>query len=139
MREVDGRAFDVTSAVEWVGAEQAHQAVGIELVDAAEQRLQVADTKVAGPGFERVSEEEANHDLSEREVEILEHVAHGAINLEISESLMIAENTVKVHMHNILGKLRLRNRQQAAAYALRTGIVSEDAFRNDDREEINSW
>ena len=85
------------------------------------------------------SEDSAAHDLSEREIEILGHVVHGATNLEISEALTIAENTVKVHMRNILGKLQLRNRQQAAAYALRTGIVSEDAFRNGEREDINSW
>ena len=99
----------------------------------------VSDLSQLVPDAAASSEEEANHDLSEREVEILEHVVHGATNLEISESLMIAENTVKVHMRNILGKLQLRNRQQAAAYALRTGIISEDALRNGDRGEINSW
>ena len=68
-----------------------------------------------------------DHDLSERELEILNLVSHGATNQEISESLTIAENTVKVHMRNILGKLQLRNRQQAAAYALKTGLVVHDA------------
>ena len=84
------------------------------------------------PGDADPSEDESGHDLSEREVEILRHVVHGATNLEISESLMIAESTVKVHMRNILGKLQLRNRQQAAAYAIRTGIVSDAEFRNSD-------
>ena len=68
-----------------------------------------------------------DHDLSERELEILNLVSHGATNQEISESLTIAENTVKVHMRNILGKLQLRNRQQAAAYALKTGLVVHEA------------
>ena len=67
-----------------------------------------------------------DHDLSDRELEILNLVSHGATNQEISDSLTIAENTVKVHMRNILGKLQLRNRQQAAAYALKTGLVVHD-------------
>ena len=75
-------------------------------------------------------EDEAAHDLSEREMEILAHVVQGATNLEISESLTIAENTVKVHMRNILGKLQLRNRQQAAAYALKSGIISDVEFHS---------
>ena len=66
--------------------------------------------------------------LSRRELEILEHVARGATNLEIGEALIISENTVKVHMRNILGKLQLRNRQQAAAYALKSGIVGDFDF-----------
>lgn len=68
------------------------------------------------------------HDLSQRELEILQLVAQGSTNAEIAESLVIAENTVKVHMRNILGKLQLRNRQQAAAYALQTGIVNDLVF-----------
>lgn len=87
------------------------------------------------PGEPDASEDEPAHDLSEREVEILGHVVHGATNLEISESLIITENTVKVHMRNILGKLQLRNRQQAAAYALKTGIISDTEFRSVDDEE----
>ena len=68
------------------------------------------------------------HDLSQRELEILRLVAHGHTNAEIAESLIIAENTVKVHMRNIFGKLQLRNRQQAAAYALQSGIVADLVF-----------
>ena len=67
-------------------------------------------------------------DLSNRELEILKHVARGSTNLEIAEALTITENTVKVHMRNILGKLQLRNRQQAAAYAIRAGLVSDFEF-----------
>ena len=97
----------------------------------------VSDLSHLVPGETDQSEDEAGHDLSEREVEILGHVVHGATNLEISESLTIAENTVKVHMRNILGKLQLRNRQQAAAYALKTGIISEAEFRSGDHEKLD--
>jgi len=62
--------------------------------------------------------------LSEREAEILKLVAKGATNKEIAERLIIAENTVKVHVKNILAKLQLRNKQQAAAYAVQRGLVT---------------
>jgi DNA-binding NarL/FixJ family response regulator len=64
-------------------------------------------------------------ELSEREAEILKLVAKGATNKEIAERLIIAENTVKVHVKNILAKLQLRNKQQAAAYAVQQGFVTE--------------
>ncbi len=64
-------------------------------------------------------------DLSMREIEILRLVAGGATNKEIAQNLIIAQNTVKVHMKNILEKLQLRNKQQAAAYAVKKGLVPE--------------
>ena len=68
---------------------------------------------------------EVKDGLSEREVEILKLLVGGNTNKEIAETLFITENTVKVHMKNILGKLQLRNRQQAAAYAVKQGLVTE--------------
>ncbi len=65
------------------------------------------------------------NDLSERETEILKLLAKGATNKEIAGTLFITENTAKVHLKNILQKLRLRNRQQAAAYAVQEGLVTE--------------
>ena len=62
---------------------------------------------------------------SERETEILKLLAKGATNKEIAETLFIASNTAKVHIKNILHKLQLRNRQQAAAYAVQQGLVTE--------------
>ena len=70
-------------------------------------------------------ETEVKDNLSERETEILKLLAKGATNKEIAERLFIAENTTKVHLKNILGKSRLRNRQQAAAYAVQEGLVTE--------------
>jgi DNA-binding NarL/FixJ family response regulator len=60
--------------------------------------------------------------LSPRETGVLEHVVQGKSNKEIAAALDIAENTVKNHLKNILEKLHLENRVQAAAYALRKGI-----------------
>lgn len=55
--------------------------------------------------------------LSLREKEVLRLVAKGATNKEVANTLFICENTVKVHMRNILDKLQVHNRQQASALA----------------------
>jgi len=62
-------------------------------------------------------------DLTSRELEILQLVAGGLSNTEIAERLFIVEGTVKNHLHNILEKLHLKNRVQAATYAIREGLV----------------
>ncbi|HSD67636.1 MAG TPA: LuxR C-terminal-related transcriptional regulator, partial [Vicinamibacteria bacterium] len=56
-----------------------------------------------------------------------ELVAHGKSNKEIASALSIAENTVKNHLKNILEKLHLENRVQAAAFALRQELASGPA------------
>lgn len=63
--------------------------------------------------------------LTEREKDVLRLVARGSTNRDIADELIITENTVKVHLRNILDKLQLRNRQQAAAYAVQEGLVSK--------------
>ncbi len=65
---------------------------------------------------------EAESPLTPREQQVLELVAKGLTNKEIAENLVVAENTVKNHLRNILAKLHLENRVQAATYALREGI-----------------
>jgi DNA-binding NarL/FixJ family response regulator len=60
--------------------------------------------------------------LTEREKDVLEHVALGRSNKEIASALGITENTAKNHLKNILEKLHLENRVQAATFALRTGL-----------------
>jgi len=61
--------------------------------------------------------------LSEREREVLRLIAEGLGNAEIAERLIIGERTVKSHVTNILGKLHVADRTQAAIYAWREGIV----------------
>jgi two-component system nitrate/nitrite response regulator NarL len=63
--------------------------------------------------------------LTEREIEVLQSVAEGKSNREIAQALVIAESTVKNHLRNILGKLHLQNRIQAAVYAVRQGLVED--------------
>jgi len=72
---------------------------------------------------QRVSAPRPGADLTPREREVLELVTQGKSNKEIAVALSIAENTVKNHLKNILEKLHLENRVQAATFALREGLV----------------
>lgn len=58
-----------------------------------------------------------SHRLSPREIDVLHELAQGATNQEIAQRLFLSENTVKHHLHNILEKMGLENRRQAAEYA----------------------
>jgi two-component system, NarL family, nitrate/nitrite response regulator NarL len=69
-------------------------------------------------------------ELSLREEEVLSFVAQGKSNKEIATALAIAENTVKNHLKNILEKLHLENRVQAATFALREGLLKKPAKQN---------
>ncbi len=62
-------------------------------------------------------------ELTDREMEVLKLIAQGQSNSEIAESLVISVNTVKGHVSNILSKLHLADRTQAAVYAWQQGIV----------------
>lgn len=68
--------------------------------------------------------ERETQQLTDREREVLQLVAQGLTNKEIADQLVIAENTVKNHLKNILAKLHLENRVQAAAYAVQQGLVT---------------
>jgi DNA-binding NarL/FixJ family response regulator len=71
----------------------------------------VSDNAVAGP------------ELSDRETEVLRLIANGKDNAEIAQELHISPKTVKNHISNILMKLQIENRIQAAVYAVRRGLV----------------
>ena len=62
-------------------------------------------------------------ELSEREIEVLKLIANGNDNAQIARALFISPKTVKNHISNILMKLQMENRIQAAVYAVRSGIV----------------
>jgi DNA-binding NarL/FixJ family response regulator len=62
-------------------------------------------------------------ELSEREIEVLKLIANGNDNAAIARALFISPKTVKNHISNILMKLQMENRIQAAVYAVRSGIV----------------
>lgn len=65
-------------------------------------------------------------ELSERELEVLKLIADGMSNGEIAAKLVLSEKTVKGHVSNILSKLQLADRTQAAVYAWRQGVVRRD-------------
>ena len=77
--------------------------------------------ELAGPAAERPPTPEP---LTQREVEVLQLVAQGLDNQEIADKLVISEATVRTHVSNILGKLQLASRTQAALYALREGLAT---------------
>lgn len=60
--------------------------------------------------------------LTEREIQVLGLIGQGTSNKEIAQLLNVSEGTVRTHVHNLLGKLGLANRNQAILYAVREGI-----------------
>jgi NarL family two-component system response regulator LiaR len=65
-------------------------------------------------------------ELTNREMEILKLIANGLKNSEIAEQLVISEHTVKGHVSNVLSKLHLADRTQAAVYAWQKGVVRRE-------------
>jgi two-component system, NarL family, response regulator LiaR len=114
-------------------------AVGYHLKDSSPETLIEAIRQVnqgvasLHPGIAKKLLEELQHAdkqppadeaLTQREVEILRLIAQGYENRDISEKLVISEATVRTHVSNILGKLHLASRTQAALYALREGLAT---------------
>ncbi len=78
-------------------------------------------TQATRPGIESAEPEP----LSVREQQISVMVAQGATNKEIGDEFFISEHTVKIHLGHILRRLKLRNRQQLAAYMVEKGLVHD--------------
>lgn len=102
-----------------------------ELADAIRKAAQgeaVLDSRVASriiQELQGIRSDEVNPftELSDREFEVLRLIAAGKSNAEIAEMLVIGESTVKTHIGNLLRKLHLDDRTQAAVYAWKQGIV----------------
>jgi len=73
--------------------------------------------------FAHESRPAASRSLTDREMDVLRLIARGRSNKEIALELGVAEKTVKTHVSNILGKLQLADRTQAALYAVRERLV----------------
>lgn len=101
---------DLVQAVReaYQGKAQLHPDVARKLMSA------VAAPPVAAPSPEP--------DLTERELEVLRLIAQGMNNQQIAQTLTISEKTVKTHVSNLLGKLHVDDRTQAAIYALKKGL-----------------
>ena len=72
---------------------------------------------------EQLAEHLSGESLSDREIEVLRHIAGGNRNKDIAEKLFISEETVKVHVKHIMEKLGANDRTQAMAIAARRGII----------------
>lgn len=102
-----------------------------EAIRKAAQGEATLDSRVASrimKELQGLRKEEINPftELSEREYEVLQLVAAGKSNAEIAEALVIGESTVKTHIGNLLKKLHLDDRTQAAVYAWQKGIVRRE-------------
>lgn len=82
--------------------------------------------KAAARLVREVRAPESPETLTEREIEVLKLVAAGKANKEIAAALSIGEKTVKAHVSNLLAKLGMQSRTQAALYAVRIGLVPAD-------------
>jgi len=82
--------------------------------------------EVAARLMREIRAPESPETLTERETDVLLALTRGLSNSEIAEALFITERTVKAHVSNILGKLGLASRTQAALYALKNGLISLD-------------
>lgn len=91
----------------------------VRLDPRAQQRLMRELRRPAAP-------EPARETLTERETEVLQHLARGATNKAIAQALGVGEATVKSHVSAVLAKLGLKSRTQAALHALREGWVTRD-------------
>lgn len=94
---------------------------------AAEGQVQLAP-QAAARLLREVRTPESPEVLTERETDVLRLLAMGRANKEIARELDIGEKTVKTHVSNILGKLGVQSRTQAALHAVRTGLVPADAL-----------
>ncbi len=102
-----------------------------ELADAIRKAAQgeaLLDSRVASrliQELQGIRQEQVNPftELTEREFDVLRQIAAGRSNAEIAETLVIGESTVKTHIGNLLKKLHLDDRTQAAVYAWQQGIV----------------
>jgi DNA-binding NarL/FixJ family response regulator len=102
--------------------------VGIRAAAAGESLI---SPQIAGKLLQRLRSQSTSEDaaatiraeLSVREIEVLKLIANGKDNAQIARDLFISPKTVKNHISNILMKLQIENRIQAAVYAVRSGIV----------------
>ncbi|KKM11299.1 hypothetical protein SY88_09545 [Clostridiales bacterium PH28_bin88] len=78
------------------------------------------------------SDQRSENELTPREQEVLALVAQGLSNKEVADILALSEHTVRNHLRNILEKLHLRNRVEAANYAVRSGLVPLPAAADPD-------
>jgi DNA-binding NarL/FixJ family response regulator len=111
----DADADDVAGAIRAAHRGEVHLDPAVALLLARRVRSRAAERR------------DGAEPLTEREREVLRLVARGLSNKAIAESLAITERTARTHVSNILGKLGLASRTQAALYAVEHGLAAGDA------------
>jgi two-component system NarL family response regulator len=94
-----------------------------EELEQAIRKVHAGSRLIPGPVAERLAERMGGSNLTARELEVLEEIVRGRSNKEIAGLLNISEATVKSHINNLLSKLGVTDRTQAATTALQRGIV----------------
>ena len=94
-----------------------------EELEEAIRKVHAGSRRIPTVVAERLAERMGGSDLTSRELEVLEQIVKGNSNKEIAIALRISEATVKSHINNILSKLGVTDRTQAATTALQRGIV----------------
>src|SRR6266851_2002784 len=94
-----------------------------EELELAIRKVHSGSRLIPGPVAERLAERMSGSNLTGRELEVLEEIVRGRSNKEIASILNISEATVKSHINNLLSKLGVTDRTQAATTALQRGIV----------------
>ena len=120
------RAGALSYVLKEVGPDELAKAVRMAAAGEAVLHPRVAARVVRELHGARRDEPNVFRELSDRELEVLKLIAEGLSNAEISDRLFISEKTTKSHVSNILGKLHLADRTQAAVYAWREGVVRRD-------------
>jgi two-component system, NarL family, response regulator LiaR len=115
LKDVTGEALAAAVRKAAAGEPVLHPRIASRLVDALRNRPPRSQDALAT--------------LSQREREVLHLLAQGLSNQAIAEQLAIGEKTVKSHVSNILGKLHVADRTQAAVYAWRRGVVRDETTR----------
>jgi DNA-binding NarL/FixJ family response regulator len=114
--------LDITEATADDLLDQADQVDAQLVIVSRRSAARALITHTSGVGATSISARDS-HELSERELEVLQLVATGKKNAEIASVLVISPNTVKNHISRIFSKLGLKNRVEAAVFAVRQGIV----------------
>ncbi len=95
----------------------------VEELTSTIQAVHSGKTRIAAPIAEKLAERMSGQALTARELAVLERIVAGRANKEIATDLDISEATVKSHINNLLGKLNVTDRTQAATIAIQRGIV----------------
>lgn len=123
------RAGALSYVLKEVGPEELAEAIRKAAAGEAVLHPHVASRVVRelhGAGASYDETPNAYRELSDRELEVLRLIAGGLANSEIAARLYVSEKTIKSHVGNILSKLHLADRTQAAVYAWRQGVVRRD-------------